>query len=70
MAVILSPESQDQWLNDDSEPVRDLLVPFPASEMTSHAVIYDVNHLKIDDDHLTRPVEPNIGVTPSLFWNL
>ena len=69
MPVILSSESQDQWLDDDSEPVtlRSLLAPFPAAKMTSHAVSYDVNLPKIDDEYLTRPVVPNIGVTPSLF---
>jgi len=68
MPVILRPESQDQWL-DDSEPVnlRSLLAPFPASEMTSHAVSYDVNYPKIDNEYLVRRVEPNLGVTPSLF---
>ena len=69
MPVILSSESQDQWLDDDFEPVtlRNLLVPFPASEMASHAVSYDVNHPKIDDEYLIKAVVPNIGVTPSLF---
>jgi putative SOS response-associated peptidase YedK len=69
MPVILPPESHGQWLGNNSEPVtlRNLLAPFPASEMASHAVSYDVNHPKIDDEYLTRPVEPNIGVTPSLF---
>lgn len=69
MPVILPPESHGQWLADDSEPatLRILLAPFPASGMASHAVSYDVNHAKIDDEYLTRPVEPNIGVTPSLF---
>jgi putative SOS response-associated peptidase YedK len=69
MPVILSPDSQDQWVDSDSEPMalRSLLAPFPASEMTSHAVSYDVNHPKIDDEYLTKPVVPNIGVTPSLF---
>jgi putative SOS response-associated peptidase YedK len=69
MPVILRPESQDPWLDDNSEPgtLRNLLAPFPAAEMASHAVSYDVNHPKIDDEYLTRPVEPNIGVTPSLF---
>ena len=69
MPVILRSESQDQWLDVNSEPVslRSLLAPFPAPEMTSHAVSYDVNHPKIDNEYLTRPVVPNIGVTPSLF---
>lgn len=69
MPVILRPESQDWWLDRDSDRVtlRNLLAPFPASEMASHPVSYDVNHPKIDDEYLTRPVEANIGVTPSLF---
>ena len=69
MPVILRSESQDQWLGDDLEPVslRSLLAPFPAAEMTSHAVSYDVNHPRIDDEYLTRPVVPNIGLMPSLF---
>jgi putative SOS response-associated peptidase YedK len=69
MPVILPSESQDKWLDDESEPgtLRNLLAPFPASEMLSHAVGYDVNHPKIDEEYLTRPVEPNLGVTPRLF---
>jgi putative SOS response-associated peptidase YedK len=69
MPVILPSESQDKWLDDESElgTLRNLLAPFPASEMTTHAVSYDVNHPKIDDEYLTRPIEPNIGVTLSLF---
>jgi hypothetical protein len=35
--------------------------------MTSHAVSYDVNDAKLDDERLVRPAEPNIGVTLSLF---
>ena len=69
MPVILRPDLQDSWLDGDSDALnlRNLLAPFPGSEMASHAVSYDVNHPKIDDEYLTRPVVPNIGVTPSLF---
>jgi putative SOS response-associated peptidase YedK len=69
MPVILRTQSYDTWLEGKYEPakLRNLLAPFPAAEMTSHAVSYAVNHPKIDDEYLTRPVEPNIGVTPSLF---
>lgn len=69
MPVILPLESQDSWLSSNSMPgtLKNLLAPFPASEMVSHPVSYDVNHPKIDDEYLTRPVEPNIGVTLSLF---
>ena len=69
MPVLLDQESQDTWLNGDSKlaALKSLLTPFPASKMKSHAVSYDVNHPKIDDERLVRPVEANIGVTPSLF---
>ena len=69
MPVILRSQSYDTWIEGDYEPakLRDLLAPFPASEMMSHAVGYDVNHPKIDDEHLLRPVEPNLGVNLSLF---
>ncbi|HEX3282369.1 MAG TPA: SOS response-associated peptidase [Pyrinomonadaceae bacterium] len=69
MPVILPAESHDEWLNDEVSSVKleSLLMPFPAREMIRHAVSYDVNHTKIDDEHLVLPVEPNIGVTLSLF---
>ena len=69
MPVILRSQSYDSWLNGNSEPakLRNLLRPLPASEMMSHAVSYDVSHPKNDNEHLLKPVEPNIGVTPSLF---
>jgi putative SOS response-associated peptidase YedK len=69
MPVIIGRESYDLWLNEDvrTAHLNDLLVPFPASEMISHAVSYDVNDPKIDNEGLLREVEPNIGVTLRLF---
>jgi len=69
MPVILPPELYDFWLNEDSrEPdLKNILIPFPASEMTSHAVSYEVNDAKSEGEHLLRPVEPNIGVNLKLF---
>lgn len=69
MPVILDSTSYDLWLNEDcrSADLKDLLVPFPAQEMISHAVSYDVNDAKVDDERLLRPVEPNLGVTLRLF---
>ena len=66
MPVILPSEAHRAWLTGKSQSVRPLLVPFPASKMISHAVSYDVNYPKIDDEYLVRPVEPNLGVTLSL----
>jgi putative SOS response-associated peptidase YedK len=69
MPVILESEAYDLWLNDNSRAadLKDLLAPLPADLMASHAVSYEVNDTKIDDERLVRPVEPNIGVTLSLF---
>ena len=69
MPVILSPELYDLWLDDESRSpdLKELLNPFPADQMKSHAVSYDVNDVKIDHERLLRPVEPNIGVTMRLF---
>jgi len=69
MPVILPPELYDFWLNEDSrEPeLKDILMPFPASEMISHAVSYEVNDVKNEGEHLLRRVEPHIGVNLKLF---
>lgn len=67
MPVILPSGAQDRWMNGESKYLKILLSPFPAVEMTSHPVSYDVNHTKIDDAHLIRPLEPNLGVTARLF---
>ena len=69
MPVILPPESYDLWLRDDSRAadLKPLLLPFPADQMTSHAVGYEVNNVKVDDERLLREVEPNIGVNLRLF---
>lgn len=69
MPVILPPESHNAWLREDSRAadLKELLVPFPAEQMTSHAVSYEVNDAKAEGEHLLREVEPNIGVTLRLF---
>lgn len=69
MPVILGAESYNLWLSENSRAadLKDLLVPFPADQMMSYAVSYEVNDAKIDDARLLRRVEPNIGVTLPLF---
>jgi putative SOS response-associated peptidase YedK len=69
MPVILGPESYDRWLADDPRfpDLKDILTPYPAAEMTSHAVSRDVNDVKIDDEHLVQPVDPTIGTNLRLF---
>jgi putative SOS response-associated peptidase YedK len=69
MPVILRSESYDLWLSEHSRAadLKDLLIPYPANQMMSHAVSYDVNDAKVDDEHLLREVEPNVGVSLRLF---
>jgi len=69
MPVILSAESYDLWLSEDSRvpDLKEMLIPFPAEEMMSHAVGYEVNNANVDHEGLLQVVEPNIGVTYSLF---
>ena len=69
MPVIMPPESHDLWLNEESRAadLKELLIPFPASEMTSHAVSRDVNDTKSDGEQLLQPVDPTIGVNLRLF---
>ena len=69
MPVILPPESYELWLSDDARgaDLKSLLLPFPADEMTSHAVSYEVNDAKIDHERLLTEVEPNVGVNLRLF---
>ena len=69
MPVILRPESYGSWLSDHSRvaDLKDLLIPYPAGEMMSHAVSYEVNDAKVDNDCLLREVEPNVGVNLRLF---
>lgn len=69
MPVILGRELHELWLDENtrSADLKDLLVPFDAKQMKSHAVSYDVNNVKIDHADVLRPVTPNIGVNLSLF---
>ena len=69
MPVILNPESYDLWLDENCRATdfKELLVPFPANQMQSHPVGYEVNDAKVDHEGLLRPVTPNIGVNLSLF---
>ena len=68
MPVIINAESYDLWLADDPRlPYKDLLVPFPASEMISHTVSHDVNDVKVDDPHLVEAVDFFVGVNLRLF---
>ncbi|HEX6719817.1 MAG TPA: SOS response-associated peptidase [Pyrinomonadaceae bacterium] len=69
MPVILRPESYDLWLHEESRAadLKEILIPYPASEMVSHTVSRDVNDTKIDDEHLVQPAGVDVGVNLRLF---
>ena len=69
MPVILHPELHDTWLDPrtGSAELKELLSPFPASEMKSHPVGSGVNHPENDSAELVVRVDAEAGTTPSLF---
>lgn len=59
MPVILKDSDYDFWLEEkvkDTGKLQNLLVPYPAKEMDSHAVSRDVNNPAADTEKLTAPV--------------
>lgn len=55
MPVILQPKDYEQWLDEkenNTDALRQLLAPFPAAEMTSHAVSRAVNSPTSDSPEL------------------
>ena len=51
MPVILDPGAYDQWLDpteQQADRLTGLLVPYPASQMTAHAVSRAVNNPNVD----------------------
>jgi putative SOS response-associated peptidase YedK len=69
MPAILQSESYDIWLSSKTNPteLRDLLAPFPASEMESHPVSSAINDPLNDGGELIVRVDAELGTTPSLF---
>jgi putative SOS response-associated peptidase YedK len=69
MPVILRPESYDLWLHEEarSADLKEILSPYPASEMVSYTVSRDVNDTKIDDEHLVQRIDSEVGVNLRLF---
>jgi len=59
MPVILKAEDYDQWLDpkeNNSERIQRLLIPYPAKEMSSHAVSKNINYPDADSPDLIKPI--------------
>jgi len=69
MPVILHPALHNIWLDPrtESAELKELLAPFPTSEMKSHPVSSAVNSVENDSADLIVRVDHEVGTTPSLF---
>jgi putative SOS response-associated peptidase YedK len=70
MPAILTGEAQNTWLceNVELEELKELLAPFPGSEMKSFPVSSQVNRTQVDEAQLVEPIEiPAEIVTGMLF---
>jgi putative SOS response-associated peptidase YedK len=69
MPVILRQQSYDAWLALRTPPatLKEMLLPFPASDMKIHPVSSSVNHPENDSADLICRVEAEPGTIPSLF---
>jgi putative SOS response-associated peptidase YedK len=59
MPVILKSENYDLWLDEkvkEAEKLENLLSPYPAHEMSSHAVSKSVNIPDVDSAELIKPL--------------
>ncbi len=57
MPVILKAKDYEQWLDakqNDTDKLQNLLVPYPAKEMASHAVSKAVNSPSNDSSELNN----------------
>lgn len=70
MPVILTAEGQEKWLHRDtaSEELKELLTPFPASEMKSFPVHSRVGNAQINEAHLIEPVDPIQEMTTGMLF--
>lgn len=60
MPVILHPESYELWLDDDARKQdlrKELLRPYPASEMTAYPVSTSINSPQHQGEELVQPIQ-------------
>jgi putative SOS response-associated peptidase YedK len=61
MPVILPPENEGSWLNEDlsREDIQALLIPFEAEQMDYYPVSTEINRVENDNLELIKPAESN-----------
>ena len=70
MPVILNTEAQDKWLRSDAHPaeLKELLVPFPSSDMKSFPVSSLVNRPQVDEAQLVEPIDISQELTTGMLF--
>ena len=70
MPVILNTEAQERWLLGDARPaqLKQMLAPFPRTQMKSFPVGSRVNHPENDDAQLVEPVDISQEITTGMLF--
>jgi putative SOS response-associated peptidase YedK len=70
MPVILGADTSERWLCSDSGPaeLKEMLVPFPGSEMKRFPVSSQVNHPRNDEAQLVEPITVSQEVTTGMLF--
>lgn len=70
MPVILNTEAHEKWLRSDAGPeeLKELLVPFPGSEMKSFPVSSRVNRPQVDEVQLVEPIDLRKEMTTGMLF--
>jgi putative SOS response-associated peptidase YedK len=70
MPVILPPEALDGWLRSNARPseLRELLSPFPDSEMQGFPVSPEVNGSQVDHARLVERIDPREEVRAGMLF--
>jgi putative SOS response-associated peptidase YedK len=70
MPVILTAATQESWLCGNAKPaeLKELLVPFPGSEMKSFPVSLRVNRPEADDSQLVEAIDIRQETTTGMLF--
>jgi putative SOS response-associated peptidase YedK len=70
MPVILNSDAHERWLRGDAQlaELKEILVPFPGSEMKSFPVSSRVNYAENDEAQLVEPIEIEQEMTTGMLF--
>src|SRR5216683_7055516 len=70
MPAILDTEAQERWLRGDARPaeLKEMLAPFPGSEMKRFPVSSRVNRPQVDGSQLIEPIDISQELTSGMLF--